>query len=496
MPAKKDLLLAMTGHASTNKWDIVCCYHEDIINNIFKEKYKQGKLVTDVKLKGSYQDPFMGEIMLEADLVLHEPELQFVAGTRNISQLTMPILSGSCTLTPKSDPSKAKSYTIDPNVLQVVGNIPLAAASGDTEEVHDGTCPIVFKDGTITTQQVFLHFKNVSETTFNIVPVPSKEEDAHKQVIYQENIRPEIIALITTFFKEEVSEIDYSMGGISNASKKGATTILPKSFIFSVSKPDNNSAGCLNLYIQSVDSGNPPGDVNPSFQPAGNTISPVPDGYTASLILSGDFMGKLLASLLSDKKAKFCSNTDGLLMQINIAKSISYPGYHHDANHWFKGINIDISNTPMYLNLKQDKMNVTLNSPSNSGGYANWDLCDGEMLGGSGKITVSFSVNETFDLKLTSDGMLQFNFTLNQSGVNVSADIHVSSGGWTIDEKPIIDGIKSSIPPAVGTISVSMNQVNVFVVSNLLFPDQNKLNFTGGDSFYMPHDLIVFGNIK
>ncbi|HCC08357.1 MAG TPA: hypothetical protein DEP72_09405 [Clostridiales bacterium] len=503
----KDVLLKdMSGHSSTNKWDIVCCYQEDIVNNLLKEKYKQGTLVTDIKISGSYEDPFSGTILFESDLKLHEPELQFDSEKKNVSRLIMPIAEGTCSLTQKDNPANVKKYIIDPYILQLVCDVPLAATSGDTKavhdgDVHDGKTPITFDKGSNTEHKIFLHFSNSTDTTFDIVPIPGNEDAAKKQEIFQENIRPEIIKLIATFFKEEVDEINYAMGGISNIDQPGVKTILPKSFIFSVFKPEQNSVGCLSLYIQSDDSGNGPGDINPSFQPNGSVTSPIPDGYTASIILSGDYLGKLLVSLLTDrasgKTAKVDSNTTGLIIETNIPnKVISYPGYNRNVNHWFDGININISNTPLYFNLNQDQQNVTMSSPSADGNYSNWDNCGGEMLGGSGHISASFTVNETFPLKLSSDGKLKFSFILNQSGVEVTAKTHCTSGGWEIDEEPIRKGLKANIPPQIGTISVQLDQVSMFVVGNLLFPEKNILKFKSEDSFYVPHDLIVFGNIQ
>lgn len=500
MPAKNDLLQAMTGHASTNKWDIVCSYNADIINNILKEKYgRQWTVAAEVRLKGSYEDPFRGEVMLDADLVLHEPELQFIAGTSNVCRLSMPIVSGLYTLTPKDDPGKAELCSIDPNVLQVAADFPLAAVSGDTEEVHDGTQPIVFKDSTITAQQVFLHFKNVSETTFDIVPVPSEKEDAPEKAICQENIRPEIIMLIARFFKEKVSEIDYPMGEISNAAiKTDVITIHPKSFIFSLlapdhKTPDNSSAVCLNLYIQSAESGNPPGDANPSFRPAGNTISPVPDGYTASLILSGDFMGKLMVSYWN-KETKFCLNADGFSIQLNIGAIYCYPGYYYDNCDYFDGITVP--NTPAKLSFSQDKLNVALVS-SSSGKYAVPFVMEGNYSAQMGTITASFEVNETFDLKLAPDGKLLIEFKFDQSGIKKVDTVNsiIDPFGENLITKKIRDKIKSSLASTTG-FSVSMKLIDMLAVSNLLFPVKNRLNFAGGDSFYVPQDFIVFGNIK
>lgn len=494
MSTKDELLNSMKKKPSTNNWDIVCCYNEDIINDLLKEKYAQGKLVTSVNISGSYEDAFMGTILVEVKLSLHEPELQFVFNTQNMSQLSMPINGGTCKLTPKDFPDKAKEFPITPNVLKLIAMVPLASTSGDTK-IHDGTYPIIFDAGSTCKQQVFLHFSNETGTTFDIIPMQGKEEDARKEIIYQENIQPEIIRLIATYFKKNVSEIEYAMGGISNETQVGVKTILPKSFIFAVSKPSENSFSCLNLYIQTTDSGKPPGDRSPSFQPSGSAISPIPDGYTASLILSNDYTKTLLTSLMADKNGVFDSTVDGILVPCYLPKKITYPGYYRDANHWFKGINIDISNTPLYINLNQDTQSISISSPSAKGNYYNYDNCSQYPSGGAGYITASFTASKSFQLKLTQECMLQFDFDLNSSYISTDIKNTTTSGGWQMDEKDIVDGLKRNIPEQVGNVSVKMNQVNMFVVSNLLFPEKHIFKFLPGDSFYVPHDMIIFGNI-
>ena len=70
----------------------------------------------------------------------------------------MIIADGSYTLTPKADPSKQKKYTIDPDVIQLICNVPIASASGDLQktDIHDGKTPIIFDNDDPSHQHIFL----------------------------------------------------------------------------------------------------------------------------------------------------------------------------------------------------------------------------------------------------------------------------------------------------------------------------------------------------
>ena len=492
------------GARSTNAWDMVCCYNEDRVNHIFNEKYKKNTLCAKVVLEGYCNIPFSGKIKFECELALRAPEIQFSTGKDKHCTLNMPIMGGFARFTDSG--GKVEQEEIPADILRIVCNAPLAAASGDLDEIHDGSKPIVFAGGEVTQKYVFLHFKNTAGTTYSIEPLPEQEIAAKDLLIYQEYIRSDIIKTIETFFKEEVSEIDYSLGSLRNEPTAGTLSLTPKSFIFSISdaEPNNEkSQPSLNLYIQSVESGNATGDLAPSFQPGGTVLAPIAEGYTAALIISGRFFEQLMKKTMNEyqpsdpikhEKNAFANN-------LTLTGIVSCSGYHRDANHYFKGLSIDISKKPFTFEIKtiptgqgfDVKGRLTYQSEEVKGYYANWDHCAGEMMGGEGYLYASFSIIKEFPLTFRDNGVISFSVQISPSDVTVSTKVKPSRGGWTIDEKPIEDQLKKDIPNKVEKLEFHMDGISTFITTNLLFPEDNYFSFKSGDKYYLPYDLIAFG---
>ena len=320
-------------------------------------------------------------------------------------------------------------------------------------------------------------------------------------MICQPGLSDDFGRLLMHYFKTEVSEISYELAALRNTKSSGVLPMTPKSFIFAQSLPAGNSPASLNLYIQAEESGEPPGDAFPSFQPAGTVIAPIAEGYTAALIISGKFMQKLLLKGFSGYSPSVSSHTsDGLKIAIKINKMIEYPGYYRDANHYFNGIKINMNNSNMYFSLKttgtDTKAYLEFNSESVKGYYTDWDVCAGEPLGGSGFIHVSFNINQSKALVFANGGLIPISATVESSGVTVSSRIEVLHGGWKIAQEPIVAGIRQKVPQSVSGITVNMDSISTFVTTNLLFPDRNYFVFNAGDKYYMPYDFVAFGSLN
>jgi hypothetical protein len=497
-------IVSAMGARSTNGWDMVCCYNEDRVNHIFNEKYKKNTICTKVTLEGSCTLPFVGKVKFESELSLRAPKIHFSTERERHCELNMPIKGGFARFIDSK--GNVDEEDIPADILQIVCYAPIAAASGDLEEIHNGSKPIVFKEDKVSQNYIFLHFKNTTETIYSIEPLPEQEPAAKELMIYQENIRSDMINAIETFFKKEVSEIDYSLGSLKNEPTAGLLSLTPKSFIFSISDSEQNNVKTppsLNLYIQAAESGNDPGDPKPSFQPDGKVLAPIAEGFTASLIISGQFFEQLIkktlheynpSSLIKHEKNAFANN-------LTMAGIVSCPGYHRDANHYFKGLNIDISKTRFILEVLtvpgsqgfDVKGRLTYQSEEAKGYYAHWDNCAGEMVGGEGNLYASFSITKEFPLAFLANGVIAFNVQLTPDDVKVSTKVKPVRGGWTIDEKPIEDQIKADVPKKVGKLELHMDGISTFITTNLLFPEDNYFSFKAGDKYYLPYDLIAFG---
>lgn len=71
--SKDDLLKKMSGELTTSAWDVLCCYSEGKINELLAQKYKSGKLVTEVPFDCSYYDDIFEEhVSIVGNLKLKE----------------------------------------------------------------------------------------------------------------------------------------------------------------------------------------------------------------------------------------------------------------------------------------------------------------------------------------------------------------------------------------------------------------------------------------
>jgi hypothetical protein len=493
------IIEAMKGQRSTNGWDVVCCYSQEKINQIFKQRHQKGDIISNVKFSGEVDLPFVGKVAFESELKLRAPEITFSTEMGNKCKLTMDIEGGYVLLRNKEN--KEQRENIPADTIRVVCIAPIAAASGDWNEIHDGKTPIIFKSESESTHHIFLHFKNTELTTFTVEPIEGRESEASKLKICQPGLSDDFTKLLKAFFKSDVSDISYELAAIKGTKVYGIIPITPISFIFAQSTAIGNSPASLNLYIRTEESGNLPGDITPSFQPGGKVIAPVAEGYTASLIISGAFMEKmLLKGFKNYNPSVYSHDGNGLKLALHVDKIIDYPGYCRDVNHNFEGIKINMCNSLMYFSIKTRDTNTTCDlefkSDRVNGYYYNWDQVRDMAVGGDGYIHVSFEIHQSKDLRFDEHKLISISAAVESNAVKVDADIELKHGGWKISQEPIVEGIKQKVLETASSIGFKMDSINTFVVSNFLFSDSSRFEFNAGDKYYMPFDFIAFGNIQ
>jgi hypothetical protein len=238
-----------------------------------------------------------------------------------------------------------------------------------TNNAQDGSKPIVFDDLKTNTCRIVFHFHNSLSTykILNAAGAPTTR-DPNAQVMSDMTIK------LANYFQDpqKVNSLDYALATVqrtANAQDSDAV-LLPESFIF---RTAGAYPGVLCVYIKTKGSNNPAGISSPAFQPNNKDISPIPQGYTASIVIRKELFGNkyLVPELKShafsggliagDKGVQ--ENTDfaaGFQYYLTMApaalnSTVYGPGPWQDKN---LNCNYDFADQPLRLTL--------------SGGKANW----------------------------------------------------------------------------------------------------------------------------
>ncbi|MCL2254850.1 MAG: hypothetical protein FWC09_10450, partial [Lachnospiraceae bacterium] len=165
MSSLSKIVNAMGGVRTTNGWDIICCYNQEKINKIFAKKHKENKIISTAAFSGIIKLPFVGEVTFTSELKLGAPKIAFSEDVNKQCKLLMDIIGGYISMRAKDGEEKREDFPANAAVITCYA--PIAAASGDWNEISNGDKPIIFK-GHGSAQHIFLHFKNDEHTTFTL----------------------------------------------------------------------------------------------------------------------------------------------------------------------------------------------------------------------------------------------------------------------------------------------------------------------------------------
>ena len=280
-------------------------------------------------------------------------------------------------------------------------------------------------------------------------------------------------------------------------------TVTPKSFIFVQCKPNENADGSLNLYIQTDNSGNPQGDLTPSFQPGGTAIPSIPDGYSASLILSNNFMQNSFFTSQLNKDGWTTAPqaaTQGIVYHLTKNEKIHVPGVSQmgtDQQH-SDDVNINFNTTPFVFSLDERGVAISFHFSQK----VNWreafvDVQTGDVLREHGSFNAHVDVNKHLQPTVSAEDVLNFGTNVGKGDAKVSlTDVKHSLPGFLSSSSDVEDKIKKKIPDKIGTYQFGFQGVGVFIISNLLFPGKNVFKIDTSEGIHAPKDLILFGNIS
>lgn len=339
---------AMKGQNTTDGWDVVCSYDLSKLNAILDDKFKRGKLVSDIK-GVKYWDWILelDAVKINSyEFVLSKPVLGFAANGR--ATLTMPITKivrtinvytlasagpvenpgqykdnvwyskDGNTYTPLADQANpavddfvvhqhhwyciasikpAKVTTNSDQTHSLIGTVPISAVTGDNQIHAQGTV-VVFKEANTNDEaHIVLHF---SQSASN----PATYQISPKLTDHDFNEESNLLRAIANYFSQEVSQVEYALTSIApTPDPSGTAAITPKSFAFSAIKV-GDTAGVLGTFIEtSQNKGR--GQSAPVFTVQGQRSSPIPKGSTASIVFSQDCIQKVL---IADALGKTLSN--------------------------------------------------------------------------------------------------------------------------------------------------------------------------------------------
>ena len=494
-----DLVSSMNGKPSTNQWDIVCSYTVAQLNQFLQTQYDAGKLAKEVHLSTERQDPLMGtDFTISYDIQFASPKLGFISGRSGFATLTMLIKDGSSySVTLKGATTPTKTVSIPGGKYSVKAVVPLAAIRGDTGEIKEQGNIIEFSDCGSHDNHVIIHFKNEKGTSYEIVPEPDPQ-DKDTLVTY-------FLPVLKQYFQTEINEIDYAVSTVNNSQPtSGLSVFTPKSFAFASIGDDHS--GVLSLYIQTSESNNPPGNASPSFQPGDSQVSPIPESYTASIILSYDLITKAFLKPQLEKSGftvSFDTVSDGISAQLTEDSSVVAPS--KDGNYIFfgysyDGLNITLKDYPLNLVIKQGKLSLHWEGKTTSG----WSQNEAGVVGGAGGyqygyVDITIDLNKgPINLSLSNDNATIANITISRSDFSIhtkakSCRWYETAFAGCMEFYPSYysNDMQLSIP----SMNVALHGFDFFRTTNLLAPGKHIIEVDANAGISTPHDFLIVGQV-
>jgi hypothetical protein len=497
-----ELVQAMHSEPTTNQWDIVCSYNVEQLNNFLLAQYDAGSLAREIQLSTDREDPLSGsKYTIRYHIQFASPKLSFVSGRSGYASLIMPIIEASSySILPEGSDKPTRTIEIPAGKYSIHAIVPLAAICGDTGKVVEQGGIIEFNDSKEHDTHVIIHFRNEKGTTYAIKPDP-EPKDRDPLVTY-------FLPVLSEYFQTKISENDYALSTLNNkVPSSGQTVLTPSSFVFTSMGDDED--GVLSLYIQTKESGNPPGSLSPAFQPNDQSMSPIPIGYSASLILSNSLVNKVfLQSELAQLRYEYPDDTgqEGIVVKPNppiaaIAGVTDLTGvsgprgpFIHDK--WeYKQIGGNFEADSLHLEIQEGEL------------YLHWRVV---------ALSSWSDISRILDNNGIVMGEVRITVTLNKGPIPITLDendiirpvLNVTRGDFILEfEKVKLDwdilGGERSIPPLysqelpliIPSIYLEFHGLNFLNTTNLLAPGKHMIQFDKSQGIKTPYDFIIVGQV-
>jgi hypothetical protein len=386
--------------------------------------------------------------------------------------------------------------------------VPIQAVTGDGTAKSGGE--VITFQASGDAASIVLHFGTSagSGTTFSLTqgaggPPPALLTSA-----------PDILDRIENFFAQQVTDIDYVLTTVqSNPTTSGDIhdiQLTPKSFCFNTQT--QGSTGVLSIFIQTAESGNPPGGQNLMFQDANHQpFLPVSNTDNTTLIYSRGFMSRyyFVQGLLKNGfKTAANTGTD--------AMPIAFEGDYVTGNS-IAITGISVSN---YDSITVDAVpisDVTINFVINAGSnlvittnlsktttiHLVWHDSPGPCGSGGERhteddgATIVVTLNKTIPLQwVESQGELSISAAIAARDFVVNVDSSVSDHCGSDTKENINNQIETQVAAALPAIAMPMQSLSSLAEVNLLFNGQSLFTLDQGAGVFAPQDIVLFGNIN
>ena len=463
---KEALLAQMNGRSITNGWDVVCAMSAERISKLFEEKYKSGEYPGNLREIKHSENFILGCISF--DFKLGPPLISFIKDDPTRCTIRLEILSGLAEVKDKSgavvDSQNIPSGPGDTNKYYINSIIPLAVIQGRVENGQD----------------VVINFNQTQSVQIDL--------------IFDDTINEYARNAMKNYFANDLEKKDWSLGTLIFKDNPQLIHLTPKAFEFatSVREGDGTDKGCLLLFITTINGKR--GNDKELIGNAGRIYIPYPDDRSAALIISSEL---LFAQILcpqfkehiSQNISAKCDSTS-LPCSLNGSGSLDCGRYDKiqkqniqvplDSFSVFSNVNnvLQIAWAKKWNNLVQYKHTV----------HVRGDVYD-EISDGDVELEISVN-NPTYSFSVQEPGQV-INCS-SSAAINVSGKEPSFWDGYGFSHAK--EMVKSRVERSIGGIlSFQLKGVDIFAVSNLLFPADHVIAYdTNG--VYVPGDLVIFGS--
>jgi len=282
--------------------------------------------------------------------------------------------------------------------------------------------------------------------------------------------------------------------------------VTPKSFRFATQQQGTDAS--LTIFIQTQESGLPPGGSNLTFEDANNQpFLPVSSQASTTLIFSRAFMSRyyLVQGLAKqnftgvtnigtdDQPVEVSGNYDSNL-QISIT-GIDVSGYD--------SVTVDplsVGQLPVTLLFdSEDNLHVTSSFTASTNIYLTWTTvgpCYAYTNHDTESATITVSVTKTTPLAWSpSTAGLALSFGIDHADYTVTVDSSISTKCSSSTKDQVDQEIQNQVAAALPTISIPMDSLSAVAEVNLLFSGQQLFANDKTLGVFAPQDVVMFGNI-